>query len=107
MATHDDTQTKNKNMKKYFLHNGAEQQGAFDIEDLKTKNINKDTPIWYEGLDNWTTADKIDDLKELLKTTTAPPFGEPKKHRLQFKSRHLKQRRPLNNLKRKAELDFG
>ena len=78
-ATHDDTQTKNKNMKKYFLHNGAEQQGAFDIEDLKTKNINKDTPIWYEGLDNWTTADKIDDLKELLKTTTAPPFGEPKK----------------------------
>ena len=24
-------------MKKYFLHNGAEQQGPFDIEDLKTK----------------------------------------------------------------------
>lgn len=66
-------------MKKYFLHNGIEQQGPFDIEDLKTKNINNDTPIWYEGLDNWTTADKIEDLKEQLKTTTPPPFNEPKK----------------------------
>ncbi len=62
-------------MKKYYLHNGTEQQGPFDIEELKAKLINKDTSIWYEGLSEWTTADKIDDLKELFKTTTPPPFG--------------------------------
>ena len=62
-------------MKKYFLHNGTEQQGPFDIEDLKSKNIDKDTPMWYEGIPDWTTAGKIDDLKELIKTTTPPQFG--------------------------------
>jgi len=66
-------------MKKYFLHNGTEQQGPFDIEDLKTKDINKETSIWYEGLVNWTTADKIDELKTLLKVMPPPLFEERKK----------------------------
>ena len=61
-------------MKKYYLHNGIEQQGPFDIDDLKIKDINKCTPIWYDGLPEWTTAEKVDDLKELIKTSTPPPF---------------------------------
>jgi hypothetical protein len=63
-------------MKKYYLHNGTDQQGPFDTEDLKAKLIKKDTPIWYEGLSDWTTADKIDELKDLFKTTTPPPFSK-------------------------------
>lgn len=62
-------------MKKYFLHNGTEQQGPFDLDDLKEKHINKDTPIWYDGLHDWTTADKIDELKDILSTSTPPPFS--------------------------------
>lgn len=62
-------------MKKYFLHNGIDQQGPFDIEDLKSKNIDKETPIWYEGIPDWTTAEKIDELKDLFKTKTPPPFS--------------------------------
>jgi hypothetical protein len=61
-------------MKKYYLHNGTDQQGPFDIEDLKAKNITKETSIWYEGLSEWTTAEGIDDLKDLFKTSTPPPF---------------------------------
>lgn len=61
-------------MKKYFLHNGTEQQGPFDLDDLKAKLVNKDTPIWYDGLPDWTTAEKIDELKEILRTSTPPPF---------------------------------
>ena len=61
-------------MKKYYLHNGTDQQGPFDIEDLKAKNITKETSIWYEGLSEWTTAEVIDDLKDLFKTSTPPPF---------------------------------
>lgn len=63
-----------RQMKKYYLHNGTDQQGPFDIEDLKTKLINKDTPIWYDGLSDWTTADKIEEFKDLLNSTTPPPF---------------------------------
>jgi GYF domain 2 len=61
-------------MKKYFLHNGTEQQGPFDIEDLKTKHITKGTSIWHEGLSEWTTADNIEDLKGLFIQSTPPPF---------------------------------
>lgn len=61
-------------MKRFFLHNGTEQQGPFDIEDLKTKNISRETPIWYEGLAEWTTAEKVEDLKTLF-ISTPPPFG--------------------------------
>jgi len=62
-------------MKKFYLHNGTDQQGPFDIEDLKAKNITKETSIWFEGLPEWTTADKIDELKELFLQKTPPPFG--------------------------------
>jgi len=62
-------------MKKFYLHIGTDQQGPFDIEDLKAKNITKETSIWFEGLPEWTTADKIDELKELFSKTTPPPFA--------------------------------
>jgi hypothetical protein len=61
-------------MKKYYIHNETAQEGPFGIEDLKAKFINKDTVIWYDGLPNWTTANKIDELKEMFNTTTPPPF---------------------------------
>lgn len=61
-------------MKKYYIHNGTEQQGAFTKEDLKTKNITKETPIWHDGLSKWTTAEQIEELKDLFNVSTPPPF---------------------------------
>lgn len=61
-------------MKKYYLHNGTEQEGPFNIAELTAKNIKKDTEIWYEGLSDWTTAEKIDELKELFKLNSPPPI---------------------------------
>lgn len=66
-------------MKKYYIHNGTEQVGPFTIEELKVNKINKTTPIWYDGLDIWTTAEQVEELQELLKSSAPPPFGEPKK----------------------------
>ncbi len=62
-------------MKKYYLHDGKEQQGPFDIEDLRAKKIKRDTSIWYEGLDEWTLADNLYELKDLFSNTTPPPFS--------------------------------
>lgn len=65
-------------MKNFFIHNGKEQLGPFDINDLKSRDIHGDTPIWYDGLDDWTTASKVDELKEILRTITPPPFSQQK-----------------------------
>lgn len=60
-------------MKKYFLHDGSQQAGPFDIEELKTKNLNQNTPVWFEGLNEWTRIGEVDELKEII--TTPPPFS--------------------------------
>lgn len=61
-------------MKKYYLHNGTEQIGPFSLEDLATKNITKDTEIWYEGLTDWTKAEKLDELEGVFKLISPPPI---------------------------------
>ncbi len=73
-------------MKKYFTHNGKGQEGPFDIEELKAKNISRKTSIWFEGLDEWTTAEKVEELKSIFsasppafKTTISEPPPIPKK----------------------------
>lgn len=59
-------------MKKYFLQKGTNYEGPFDLEELKSKNISKETYVWYEGLTEWTKACK---LKELIVLFNIPPFG--------------------------------
>ncbi len=60
-------------MKKYFIHDGTSQLGPFDLEELASKNLHADTPIWYDGLSDWTTAGKLDELKDIV-VHTPPPF---------------------------------
>jgi len=62
-------------MKKYYIHNGTEQEGPFELDELKTKNITKSTSIWYDGLSDWTSAEKIAEIKVLFNTTAPPPFS--------------------------------
>ena len=59
-------------MKKFYLHNGKEQQGPFDIDDLKNRGITRKTKIWYEGQADWSNADSCEELKEIFNLTTPP-----------------------------------
>jgi hypothetical protein len=61
-------------MKKYYLHNETEQEGPFDLSDLKSKGITAKTEVWYEGISDWTNADKIDELESLFSKSTPPPI---------------------------------
>lgn len=63
-------------MKKFYIMNGQNQEGPFDIEQLKLLNIKKDTPVWFEGIQNWTTAEKVEDLKSILPLNVIPPKFE-------------------------------
>ena len=56
--------------------NGQNQEGPFEIEQLKSLNIKKDTPVWFQGIENWTTAEKVEDLKSILSINTTPPKFE-------------------------------
>jgi hypothetical protein len=63
-------------MRKYFIHNGETENGPFDIEQLKSMQIKSETPIWYEGLQNWTVAGNVEELKTTIISTSTPPKFE-------------------------------
>ena len=76
-------------MKQYFIHDGQSEKGPLNIEQLKLETLKKETPIWYEGLENWVKAGEVEELKNLFaitppplikaippKTETAPKVGQ-------------------------------
>jgi len=63
-------------MRKYFIHNGEAENGPFDIEQLKLMQIKSETPIWYEGLQSWTVAGNVEELKAIIISTSTPPKFE-------------------------------
>lgn len=64
-------------MKKYYFNDGTAQQGPFTLEELQSKKITAQTPVWYDGLADWTTAGQVDELKDII-VHNPPPFHAPK-----------------------------
>lgn len=60
-------------MKKYHYSDGQSQFGPLSLDELKALPIQRDTFVWFEGLENWTKADEIEELREFFKSTP-PPF---------------------------------
>lgn len=60
-------------MTDFYIHDGLIEKGPLTIDKLKLEALKKDTPIWYEGLEHWTTAGEIDLLKSLFVNKTVPP----------------------------------
>ena len=60
-------------MAKYFIHDGQNEKGPLGIEQLKLEFLKNDTPIWYEGLDNWTTVEEVKELMDLIVSKQTPP----------------------------------
>jgi hypothetical protein len=60
----------------YFIHEDGSQTGPFTIEELKQKRISPSTPIWTNGLAEWTTASQLKELEGLF-ASAPPPFTQP------------------------------
>ncbi len=64
---------------KYFVIENDVQKGPFTIYELKDKHISSDTLVWTEGMENWTPAWQVPELKSLLypgqETPTPPPYN--------------------------------
>jgi hypothetical protein len=73
-------------MKKYYLHNGNEQQGPFDLDDLRSRGINRTTKIWYEGISDWINAENCEELNDLFNSITPPPIKKDENIRSNKKS---------------------
>jgi flagellar basal body-associated protein FliL len=61
-------------MKRYFVHLNEQQHGPFTLEELKGKNINRETMVWYTGLPHWVPANRVEELQELLAHIPPPIY---------------------------------
>ncbi len=68
-----------KNLKRYYTHDGTNQEGPFSYNDLEQRKINEETPIWVEGIEDWTAAGRIRSLLDLFKKVTPPPINSNQK----------------------------
>lgn len=60
-------------MKEYFIINNLnEQKGPFSLAELKEIGITRKTLVWKEDFENWVEAEKIEDLKTIIKITPPP-----------------------------------
>ena len=61
----------------YFIKDGDDESGPFSLKQLKSKSIQKNTSVWFAGLQEWTTASQVYELKELF-VTKAHSLSSPK-----------------------------
>lgn len=65
-------------MKKFFYSNGQEKVGPLTLEELKQKDIQPKTLIWFEGLDDWTPAAELVEMKPILELRPPSILSEEK-----------------------------
>ena len=53
-------------MIQYYYSNGNDKFGPFNIEQLKNKNISKETLVWHEGISEWKKASELQELNNTL-----------------------------------------
>ena len=53
-------------MKKYFYSDGTNNFGPFTLEELREKNITRETKVWFQELGEWKRAGSVSELNELF-----------------------------------------
>ena len=64
-------------MKKYFYPDGTNNFGPFTLEELREKNITRETKVWFQELGEWKAAGSVSELNEIFKLVP-PPIIEKK-----------------------------
>ena len=64
----------------YFYASNGQQNGPVTFEQLRTlfanRTVNKDTLVWKQGMQNWTSLQEVEELKAFLGGNTPPPIPE-------------------------------
>lgn len=61
----------------YYVVLEEKRQGPFSVEELRTKNITRQTLVWREGMSDWTELKDVEELSELA-GSIPPPMQEAK-----------------------------
>ena len=65
----------------------VKKKWPFSLTEIYKKDIKEDTLIWYEGLNDWTKAKEISELKVMFKVNLSPiPPPENKDNNLMKES---------------------
>ncbi len=64
-------------MKKYFLQVNGYTVGPYSFEELRMMNISPYTPVWFQGLTYWTTANQVAELQSLFFANPQPFYQQP------------------------------
>jgi hypothetical protein len=63
-------------MRQYYIQLLNQEKGPYSLEQLRHIYFQKSTPIWFEGLSNWTIIQEVPEVNALLSTAphgTVPP----------------------------------
>jgi hypothetical protein len=74
-------------MKKYFYSNGQEQVGPLTLEELKQQDIQPKTLIWFEGLEEWTPAGELVEMRHILELKPPPILREEKNESIEVEKK--------------------
>ena len=59
-------------MRKYFYAENDKKVGPLSLEELSAADLNKDTLVWFQGLEDWTPMSEIEELKSVLEIKPPP-----------------------------------
>lgn len=59
-------------MTTYYILEQGQKKGPFSLQELKKKNIQPTTYIWRLGMNNWTEAQEMPELSDLLQEIPPP-----------------------------------
>lgn len=57
----------------YYINEVGQQSGPITVESFLQKGITIETKIWCEGMNNWTKAGDVPELKSFFKRPPIPP----------------------------------
>jgi TM2 domain-containing membrane protein YozV len=61
----------------YFLADGEQQKGPFEVGQLLSQGLRPNSMVWCAGMPQWDRADRVDELKSLFWPATAGSPAPP------------------------------
>jgi TPR repeat protein len=58
----------------YIIENNTNKSGPYTFDQVKKKNLPMDTPIWYDGLKDWTILANLSETGEVISVTLPPKY---------------------------------